>query len=112
MHVFRSLFLIGLACAAASATACGSTRVLDPDAQPIDAPPGDAPEVSIDAGVDAATDASVDAPPPPPGQELTSASGRLTGPTFALDVQLGHPIGQQPIQGPTFRITANTPIKP
>jgi hypothetical protein len=102
-----ALLLFGAALAA-----CGNVRN-NPDAPP---PPIDAAVdgdvVPIDAAVDAPTDASPDAPPPSPGQELTGAGGRVGGPTFTMDVQLGHPHGQQQLQGSTYRLEANTPVKP
>jgi hypothetical protein len=79
-------------------------------APPIDAAVDGTP---IDAPIDAPTDAAIDGmPAAPPGSELNSAAGRLTGTTFTLDVQLGHPIGQQQIQGATLRLEGNAPIKP
>lgn len=108
----RTLLALALTCAVFAQTACGNVKN-NPDAPP---PPTDA-EVDgepppIDAGIDAAIDASVDAPPPSPGQEFGAAAGRVGGPTFTMDVQLGHPVGQQQLQGSTFRLEANTPIKP
>lgn len=103
---------IALAFALAALAACGSTRV------PIDAtPPDDAQEIDsmpIDAAVDAPPpiDAAIDGPLPSPGQEFNGAGGRVGGPTFTMDVQLGHPHGQQQLQGSTYRLEANTPIKP
>ena len=105
----RSLFALVLA--SAWFAACGSTRV------PIDADPPD--DAAIDTAlpdtpepIDAAVDAAVDAPAPLPGQEFNGAGGRVGGPTFTMDVQLGHPHGQQQLQGSTYRLEANTPIKP
>lgn len=104
---------IHLACVLLAAlAACGNVKN-NPDAPP---PPIDAQDTdaqAIDAGVDAMNiDARIDAPPPLPGQEFNGASGRLTGPTFTMDVQLGHPTGQQQVQSGTYRLEANTPIKP
>ncbi len=96
----------------AALAACGNVRQ-NPDAPPgIDAQAIDADTPIIDAGIDSAVDASPDAPSPPAGQDLGAAAGRVTGATFTMDVQLGHPIGQQQIQGSTYRLEANTPIKP
>ena len=104
--------ILALAFAAAALAACGSTRVpidadLPDDAQAIDAdetPP-------IDAAVDMAPP-PIDGPQPLPGQEFTGGAGRVGGPTFTMDVQLGHPVGQQSIQSGTYRLEANTPVKP
>jgi hypothetical protein len=72
-----------------------------------------------DAGVkdDAAIDAAIDAPPPdallsPPSQEITGGAGRAAGPTYTIDVQLGHPVSQQPASGTTYRLEGNAAIKP
>jgi hypothetical protein len=67
-----------------------------------------------DAGVlrDAQVPADAGGAEATPGHELTGASGRMTGPTYTLDVQLGHPFSQQPIQGPTRRLEGNAPVKP
>jgi hypothetical protein len=96
----RTIFVLLVAAAAA---ACGSVRAEpDPDAAP---PPTD---VAVDAGIE--TD--VDAPPPSPGQALTSAGGRVTGATFTMDVQLGHSHGQNPMTAATYRLEASTPVEP
>ena len=98
----------------ATGAACGSVTPKNDAAPPIDAAVIDA--VDAPPPIDA-TDAAIDAPDAmpaasPPGQELGAAGGRLTGATFTLDVQLGHPVGQQPIQGATLRLEGNAPIKP
>ena len=104
--------ILALAVAAAALAACGSTRV------PIDADlPDDAmdPDMSIEPPIDApdaAVDAPIDGPQPLPGQEFTGGAGRVGGPTFTMDVQLGHPVGQQSLQSGTYRLEANTPVKP
>lgn len=96
----------------AALAACGNVRN-NPDAPPppIDAASIDTPDVPIDAPP-MPIDAAVDAPNPSPGQEFTGAGGRVTGTTFTMDVQLGHPHGQNQITGTTYRLEANTPIKP
>jgi hypothetical protein len=104
--------ILALTLATAALAACGNAREVIDAPPAIDAPAIDAGETPIDAGIDAMVDATVDAPPPLPGQEFTGAGGRITGPTFSMDVQLGHPIGQQQVQGSTYRLEANTPIKP
>src|SRR5690349_15607127 len=104
--------ILALTLFAAALAACGNVRN-NPDAPP---PPTDAAvdadETLIDAAIDAPTDAGVDAAPPSSGQEFTGAGGRVGGATFTMDVQLGHPIEQRQIQGTTYRLEANTPIKP
>jgi hypothetical protein len=60
-------------------------------------------------------DASIDAPPQlplTPGREVVGGAGRLTGTTFTFDVQLGHPISQQPITSTTYKVEGNAAIKP
>lgn len=96
----------GIALLAAALAACGSVTPKQQDA----APPDDA---AIDAPIDAPDriDAGIDAPVGS-GAELGAGGGRMTGGTFTLDVQLGHPVGQQPITGPTLRLEGNAPIKP
>lgn len=109
MRPARSLVLF----LATALAACGSVKPMSPDGGSDDAGGIDAPDVvDIDAGTDANVDAGIDAPPPPPGQELTSSGGRVTGATFTLDVQLGHPVDQRQLDGSAFRLEANTPIKP
>ncbi len=99
---------IPLLVALAALAACGSVKQ-NPDAAPvIDAATDiDADTTGIDAGVDAPVTAA-----PTPGQDITGGAGRASGPTFTMDFQLGHPTGQHQIQGSTFRLEANTPIKP
>jgi len=50
--------------------------------------------------------------PPTPSQEVVGGAGRLTSTTFTLDVQLGHPIGQQPAISATYKAQGNAVIKP
>lgn len=111
MRLIRSFVLL----AAASLAACGSVKPALPDAEPPgdDAGTIDAPDVmNVDAGLDAMVDAGIDAPPPPPGQELTTSGGRMTGAVFTLDVQLGHPVEQRAQAGANYHLEASTPIKP
>lgn len=104
--------VLALTFATAALAACGNVRQ-NPDAQqPTDAAPIDAEEMPIDAPIDTPTDVPVDVPDPSPGQDFSGASGRVGGATFTMDVQLGHPHGQQQLQGTTYRLEANTPIKP
>lgn len=99
--------VVALAGGALLLVACGTVQnpakedagVRDDAQIPVDA-------TNVDAGVDAGMAMS------PPGQDMTGGSGRLTGATYTLDVQLGHPSSQRPIQGPTRRLEGNAPIKP
>lgn len=103
---------IALALAIAALAACGNVRPSNDDAaQPADAA---VDAEIIDTPIDGpdAMPPPIDAPLPSPGQEFTGASGRVGGSTFTMDVQLGHPHGQQQLQGSTYRLEANTPIKP
>jgi hypothetical protein len=100
-------WMCSVAVVAAMSAACGSVSNKTDAAVPIDA----AVDAEIDAAIDAPIDA-IDAPMTPPGAELNSAGGRMTGTTFTLDVQLGHPFSQQQIQGATLRLEGNNPIKP
>lgn len=95
-----------LACALLfCSAACGSVSSRPPD----DATP-------IDGGADAAIDAGdIDAPPPTPptpSREVVGGAGRVRGTTFTFDVELGHPIGQQPARGATFTLQGNAAVKP
>ena len=104
--------ILAFTLATAVLTACGNVRN-NPDAPP---PPTDAADAGVDP-IDAPDamqpiDAAIDAPPPLPGQDFTGAGGRVGGATFTMDVQLGHPHGQQQLQGSTYRLEANTPVKP
>lgn len=88
-----------------AAAACGSVSS-NKDAGPPDDAPVDTP---IDTPIDVPD--RVDAGLAPPGAEFNASGGRMTGGTFSMDVQLGHPIGQQRITGPTLRLEGNAPIK-
>jgi hypothetical protein len=104
--------ILALTLSAAALAACGNVRN-NPDAPPVPIDAAvDGDVLPIDAAIDAPIDAAVDAPAPSPGQEFTGAGGRVGGATFTMDVQLGHPHGQQQLQGSTYRLEANTPIKP
>jgi hypothetical protein len=104
--------LLALTIATAALAACGNVRE-NPDAPPppIDAAVTDAPDIDTPdvLPIDAAPP---DVPEPLPGQEFNSAAGHLSGTTFQMDVQVGHPVGQNQLQGTTYRLEANTPIKP
>jgi hypothetical protein len=104
--------ILALTLFAAALAACGNVRN-NPDAPP---PPIDA-AVTDGMDIDAPDamqpiDAAVDAPAGSPGQEFTGAAGHVSGTTFQMDVQIGHPVGQNQLQGTTYRLEANTPIKP
>jgi hypothetical protein len=53
-----------------------------------------------------------DAAPPPKGQEIVTGGGHMSGATFQLDVQVGHPYQQQPIEGATQTLQGNAVVKP
>lgn len=80
------------------------------------APPmPDAPSGAIDGG-------QADAPPampdggtamaPKPAREVVSGGGRLTGGSMTMDVQVGHPYGQQKISGGTTTVEGGAAVKP
>jgi hypothetical protein len=97
----------------AAFAACGNVKPSNTDAaQATDASDTDG-EVT-DAGIDTMPpiDSGIDGGPPSAGQELTTAGGHVSGPTFSMDVQIGHPTSQEQITGGTYRLEANTPIKP
>lgn len=62
-----------------------------------------------DAGVDAPM---IDAPPPTPAREVVGGAGRMTGTTYTLDVEVGHPISQNKASGATYTIEGNAAVKP
>ena len=67
----------------------------------------DAATGQIDAGVPDALVANA-----PPGVEIMSGAGRLTGGNMTMDVQIGHPISQQPASGGNTTVEGNATIKP
>lgn len=81
--------------------ACGS--VIRPSQD--DAPPGDAP-------ADSDAEPSPPQPRPTPSRELTAGGGRMKSNTFTFDVQISHPIGQQPAIGNTYKLEGNAAVKP
>jgi hypothetical protein len=88
--------------------------VYDDAGLPDDAAPIDASTVQ-DARPDAMPDAMIeppDAAPPAPGQELTGAAGRVTSPSYVLDVQVGHGAVQSRTQSSSYRLEGNAPVKP
>lgn len=69
--------------------------------------------VPDDAAIDATpSDGPADAAAPLPANEITSAATAVRGKRFKADVQIGHPIGQQPATGNGTRIEANSAVKP
>lgn len=102
----RTTFAVVLALAAA--VGCKDEHHFTDAAPPIDAPIVDG-SGGIDAGIDAGP---IDAAPSPPGQQLTTGGGRLSSPSFVLDVQVGHGVVQSPVQSASFRIEGNAPVKP
>jgi hypothetical protein len=94
---------------------CGSVTVGPDDASISD---DAAPTVVEDAGLPA--DASVGGAdggegalvPSPPATELTGGGARLDGETYQMDVQIGHPFGQQPTAGESTSVDPNTAVKP
>lgn len=102
-HRLSCLLFVALAACGTVLPSADDARVDDAAGPIVDAAP-------IDAAVP--VDAAIDASPPPPGQELTGGAGRVRSTTYTMDVQLGHPLGQQPIQSTSYRLQANTPIKP
>jgi len=71
----------------------------------------DAPPL-IDASIDAPIDAPVDAQLPLPNREITGGAQHVRGARFAADVQIGHPIGQQPTTNGARRLEGNAAVKP
>jgi hypothetical protein len=57
-------------------------------------------------------DAAIDAPPPLPAHEITGGAHKVRGRRFSADVQIGHPIGQQPATGHGKRFEGNAAVKP
>ena len=47
-----------------------------------------------------------------PSRDLTGGAQRVTGARFAADVEIGHPIGQQPAAGGQRRFEGNAAVKP
>ena len=78
------------------------------DAQPYDAAVPDAP----DAAIDAPPDVPEVQPPPTPSRDLVGGAGRLHSTTYTFDVEIGHPVSQQPAVGATYTIQGNAAIKP
>ena len=47
-----------------------------------------------------------------PTQQVTSASGKVTGGGFTVEVQFGHPAPQQAVTGGDLEVSGSTPLKP
>lgn len=62
--------------------------------------------------IDASIDAPIDAPLPLPNREITGGAQHVHGARFSADVQIGHPIGQQPTTNGTRRLEGNAAVKP
>jgi hypothetical protein len=63
----------------------------------------------------AAACGEVTAPLPPlptEAREVTAGGGRVRGATFTLDVQLGHPLRQGRVSGPTYALEGNAAVRP
>jgi hypothetical protein len=71
-------------------------------------PPAD-PSLAPSPGVDRDAEPQL---PPTPARELVGVAGRVAGPTYTLDVELGHPVSQQPASGATHTLEGNAAIKP
>jgi hypothetical protein len=71
----------------------------------------DKPDAAINPDVDAGIDAPVEpAPRVPPGRELASAAGRLTGGTWTVDIQLGSLASQSNTSGGSWTVRGGAPL--
>lgn len=64
---------------------------------------------------DAGVTPTVDAPPavpPTSTQEITAGSGKASGSTYEIEVQIGHPVGQNPASGSTYEVEGAAAVKP
>jgi hypothetical protein len=102
---------MGVAALLSVATACGSVAPEDFDASPS----GDAAPM-IDAGMPADASMNPDAMPPvttaPPSTDLTAGGGKVSGSTYSMDVQLGHPFMQGKVTGGGKTVEGGAAIKP
>lgn len=77
---------------------------------------GDDAGVRDDAGIDAIADAMPDAPPdaPPPSEvhEVVNGGAKISGATYTLEVQIGHPVQQNEISGATYKLEGAAAVKP
>ena len=89
--MLRSLMMIFLA------TACGNiTRKAD-----------DGGVTPKDGGIDAMVDAPVGQ-----SREIVSGAKHMSGATYQLDVEVGHPVSQRKITGATYTLEGNASVKP
>ena len=69
----------------------------------------------IDAMIDAAVappDGPPDAPPPKESREVVNGGTAMSGTTYTLEAQVGHPLQQSEATGPTYRLEGNAAVKP
>lgn len=99
MYRFSMITAVALALGLASA-ACDDGKPVFQDAGP------------IDAAVDAEVDAPVDAATPLPAYEITGGARQVRGTRFSADVQIGHGLGQAPVQGNGKTAEGNAAVKP
>ena len=57
-------------------------------------------------------DGSPDAQMVGQSREVVSGAGRMTGATYTLDVEVGHPISQKKISSATYTLEGNAAVKP
>ena len=72
----------------------------------------DANQTDGGVSIDAAPDAQIDASISPNSLELTGGAGHLTGPTYRMDVQVGHPYAQRAATSPALSAEGNAAVKP
>lgn len=70
-----------------------------------------------DPGVQPPIDAPIDTPtviqlPPTPGRELVNGAGRASSASYVMEVEVGESIGQEQINGATYRLEGNAAISP
>jgi hypothetical protein len=47
-----------------------------------------------------------------PSREIVNGAGRVSGATYTFDVEIGQPLGQQPVTGSTYTLEGNAAVKP
>jgi hypothetical protein len=67
-----------------------------------------------DGGVpkDASSDAAPDAAMFGQSREVVSGAGRASGPTYTIDMEVGHVVSQKKTTGPTYTLEGNAAVKP
>ncbi len=65
-----------------------------------------------DQQFDAADFDAAPQPPPTPSREVVGGAQRMSSGTYTFDVEIGHPVSQQPASGPTYTIEGNAAVKP